>query len=180
MSLVLTLGSPDHLIIQRLDAQEEEANEVESILQYGAKAIFDDKAAEDSAIRFTDQDIDSLLERTSGVVNASPKKEGAATFSQAKIWEANKGGALEDVAMEDDEDMIAGDGDFWSNMLVQQEETDRLLKQSTEANAGRGKRNRREVRPLPFLHSAVDLMIEAYVLYSAGGLHDRQSPQEQE
>ncbi|KAL8279021.1 hypothetical protein RQP46_008690 [Phenoliferia psychrophenolica] len=133
----------DHLIIQRLDAQEEEANEVESVLQYGAKAIFDDQEAEATAIRVTDAMIENLLTRTSGIMPPSPKKDGAASFAHAKIWAES--GDLEDVVVGSDDEIAPGDGDFWSNMLHQQEAADREAKQTTEANAGRGKRNRREV-----------------------------------
>lgn len=163
----------DHLIIQRLDAAEDEANEIESVLQvrsvfvlrafyfaltprfvsqYGAKAIFDDKEAEATAIRFTDADIDKLLARSAAP--ASPKKDGAAAaFSHAKIWEVNRD-SLEDVVIAEDEEMVADDGGFWNNLLVQQEEADRLAKLASEANAGRGKRNRREVHFLLFSSSS--------------------------
>lgn len=163
----------DHLIIQRLDAEEEEANEVESILQYGAKAIFDDQEAEASAIRFTDADIDSLLARTSGISPASPKKDGAATFAHAKIWESARG--LEDVTLGAEIEQQADDGDFWSNMLVQQEEAERLAKATTEANAGRGKRNRREVRLFNVSRSA----LASDARPSTGRLHDKPAEEQE-
>ncbi|KAK4703254.1 hypothetical protein P7C70_g2963, partial [Phenoliferia sp. Uapishka_3] len=132
----------DHLIIQRLNAEETEANEIESILQFGAKAIFDDQEAEATAIRYSDADMDNLFARTADI-SASSKKDGAAAFSHAKIWEAERG--LEDVVIRPEDEMVEDDGDFWNSLLVQQDEADRLAKLEREANAGRGKRTRGQV-----------------------------------
>ncbi|KAM0751888.1 hypothetical protein T439DRAFT_325084 [Meredithblackwellia eburnea MCA 4105] len=135
----------DHLIIQRIDAKEEEANEIESVLQFGAKAVFDDQEAEANAIRFTDADIDNLLTRSSVV--ASPAKPGAAAaFAHAKIWEVERN-SLEDVPIEEDAGPDAGDADFWNNLLVKQQEAERRAKEKEMqyTNSGRGKRNRAEV-----------------------------------
>ncbi|KAK4056311.1 hypothetical protein OIO90_002755 [Microbotryomycetes sp. JL221] len=131
----------DHLIIRRIDAKDE-TDDVESILQYGAKAIFDDKEAEATAIRYSDAEIDELLTRS-----AEPAKEGeqtaAGAFAHAKIWE--KTGKLGDVSVEGGED-DGGNGDnmhgFWADIIDQQEAAARAARAAAAANIGRGRRTK--------------------------------------
>ncbi|KAJ3070482.1 hypothetical protein HK102_006656, partial [Quaeritorhiza haematococci] len=54
----------DHLIVENMDKQLE-GGDVESVLQYGAKTLFDDdeETAEAHAIRYTDEELDKLLDR---------------------------------------------------------------------------------------------------------------------
>lgn len=139
----------DHLIIQRIDAKDE-TEDVESILQYGAKAIFDDQEAEATAIRYTDAEVDELLARSAAEVSDADKAaNGGASFAHAKIWEREKGG-LEDVAVpEDGGDDKDGDENlhgFWSSILDQQQQAERDRKAAENANVGRGKRKRAQVR----------------------------------
>ncbi|KAF7306761.1 SNF2 family DNA-dependent ATPase [Mycena indigotica] len=123
----------DHLIVQKMDDDEDGGDNVESILTYGAQALF---AADSDArdIVYSDQDIDKLIEKTEH--EAEPEKstgeEGAFSFSFAKVWAADKD-TLEEVV---EEDMTA---DSWAQTL-EKINTNREKNQAQEMDRyGRGK-----------------------------------------
>lgn len=96
----------DHVIIQRMEAGDDDADDVESILQFGARELFQQsEAALDANIRYTDEEIDNLLERTrADAAEAANKgeessKKADATFAFARIWEA-KSSALATIQAE--------------------------------------------------------------------------------
>ncbi|SGY67920.1 BQ5605_C004g02825 [Microbotryum silenes-dioicae] len=124
----------DHLIIQRIDAKDE-TEDVETILQFGAKAVFDDKEAEATAIRYSDADIDELLVRSAEPLKAEAQS-AAGTFAQAKIWER---GELDTVNVDGEQESENMHG-FWSTILQEQEEAERQRRLLASAQSGRGKR----------------------------------------
>ncbi|GAA5891901.1 hypothetical protein JCM5296_003266 [Sporobolomyces johnsonii] len=134
----------EHLIIQRIDAKDEN-EDVESILQFGAKAIFDDSAAEASSIKYTDADIDELLAKTAEPTTAA-ENEAAGAFSHAMEWVREKGG-LDEVAATEGDGAGANEDlhDFWAGVVEQQQKAERAAKAAKEANVGRGKRRRAAV-----------------------------------
>ncbi|ORY90852.1 hypothetical protein BCR35DRAFT_299456 [Leucosporidium creatinivorum] len=131
----------DHLIIQRIDAKDE-SEDVEGILQYGAKAIFDDKEAEANAINYTESDVEALLTRTAEPLPEA-EQDSAGAFAHAKIWE--KSGKLEDVVIEEEEETGENLHGFWAGILDKQEAEERRRKAEAAANVGRGKRSRATV-----------------------------------
>jgi hypothetical protein len=107
----------DHLIVQKMDDEEKD---VQSILTFGAQALFETDGASTRDIHCqslscqslpcpligepsvdSDQDIDKLIERTEteGDEQETTTGEGAA-FSFAKIWSADKD-ALEELDTDD-------------------------------------------------------------------------------
>ncbi|KAF9015550.1 SNF2 family N-terminal domain-containing protein [Cyathus striatus] len=95
----------DHLIVQKMDDDEENGGEnVQSILTYGAQALFDQGSKD---ISYSDQDIEKLIEKTEkeGDQDTEPT-EGGLSFSFAKVWEAGKD-ALEEVGDDDQTDSWA-------------------------------------------------------------------------
>ena len=96
----------DHLIVQTIDEEEADAPEsLESILRYGAKALFEEGTEETASdIRYTEADIDSLLDR-SEQSNVDQVGAGAAgpslSFNYAKVWERKAGEITE---LEDEEE----------------------------------------------------------------------------
>ncbi|GAA5951446.1 hypothetical protein JCM21900_004412 [Sporobolomyces salmonicolor] len=134
----------EHLIIQRIDAKDE-SEDVESILQFGAKAIFDDSAAEASSIKYTDADIDELLAKTAEPPSAA-ENEAAGAFSHAVEWVSKKSG-LDEVAATEGDGAGANEDlhDFWAGVVEQQQKAERAAKAAREANVGRGKRKRAAV-----------------------------------
>ncbi|KPV76938.1 uncharacterized protein RHOBADRAFT_51918 [Rhodotorula graminis WP1] len=152
---ILVAGSKkrglEHLIIQRIDAQDE-SDDVEGMLQFGAKAVFDDQAAEASAIRYSDADIDELIAKTADP--AAKESDSAATFAHAQMWTRQKDGDDDPAALPvavDDAVPTAVEGvqqdlhDFWSKVVDQQQQAEKANKAAQAAAAGRGKRKRAEV-----------------------------------
>uniref|UniRef100_A0A0K3CFQ2 BY PROTMAP: gi/472581396/gb/EMS19135.1/ chromatin remodeling complex subunit, Chd3 [Rhodosporidium toruloides NP11] n=1 Tax=Rhodotorula toruloides TaxID=5286 RepID=A0A0K3CFQ2_RHOTO len=134
----------EHLIIQRIDAQDE-SEDMESMLQFGAKAVFDEAAAEAAAIRYNDSDIDALLAKTAEPVEK--ESDSSATFSHAQIW-VRENGELDAApqeaacgAADSTEDLH----DFWSKVVEQQQEAEKASKAAQAATVGRGKRRRAQV-----------------------------------
>ncbi|KDR85372.1 hypothetical protein GALMADRAFT_234197 [Galerina marginata CBS 339.88] len=125
----------DHLIVQKMDDDEDNGGEnVQSILTYGAQALFESEQ-ETRDIVYTDNDIEKLLEKTEKeAVKEAPKAAGGLTFAFAKIWAADKD-SLEDV-VEDDQT------DSWAKAL-EKINTEREKEQKNEiAMSGRGARRK--------------------------------------
>ncbi|GEM09221.1 chromatin remodeling complex subunit, Chd3 [Rhodotorula toruloides] len=134
----------EHLIIQRINAQDE-SEDMESMLQFGAKAVFNEAAAEAAAIRYNDSDVDALLAKTAEPVEN--ESDSSATFSHAQIW-VREHGELDaapqeatDTAAESTEDLH----DFWSKVVEQQQEAEKATKAGQVSTVGRGKRRRAQV-----------------------------------
>ena len=141
----------DHLIVQKMDDDEENGGEnVQSILTYGAQALFEsEETSRDIICRLslnlnvcwnwfyldTENDIDKLIEKTEKeAVQESSKSESGLSFSFAKIWAADKD-SLEEV-QEDDQT------DSWAQAL-QKITIEREKEQVKEvALSGRGARRR--------------------------------------
>ncbi|KAJ7630765.1 SNF2 family DNA-dependent ATPase [Roridomyces roridus] len=125
----------DHLIVQKMDDDEDGGDNVESILTYGAQALFEANA-EARDIVYTDNDIDNLIEKTEK--EAEPEQvaeEGAMSFSFAKIWAAGKD-TMEEVVEEPDQ------GDSWAQTLQKINEEREKTRAQEATLSGRGARRR--------------------------------------
>ncbi|KAJ3512355.1 hypothetical protein NLJ89_g3566 [Agrocybe chaxingu] len=125
----------DHVIVQKMDDDDETGGEnVQSILTYGAKALFESEQ-NIRDITYSDHDIDNLIEKTEKeAVLEAPKAGGGLAFSFAKIWAADKDD-LEEVADDDQ-------ADSWARTL-QMISAEREKAQITDmAQSGRGARRR--------------------------------------
>ncbi|KAJ2932680.1 hypothetical protein H1R20_g4415, partial [Candolleomyces eurysporus] len=125
----------DHLIVQKMDDDEDSPGEnMESILTYGAQALFDSEQVAKELV-YSDSDIDQLIEKTEkeGDESDAPKESGLA-FSFAKVWSADKD-QLEDVA---DEDQV----DSWAQTLQKINEVRDKERQEEIAVSGRGARRK--------------------------------------
>jgi len=122
----------DHLIVQKMDDEDSAGNDVQSILTFGAKALFEeeDQGAHDiictcflmlllrvvlNCTVDTDHDIEKLIEKTEtqGDQEEPEKKEGL-SFAFAKIWAADKDSLeeMDDTIQNDDKD------DSWAQTLA--------------------------------------------------------------
>ncbi|EAU92718.2 SHREC complex subunit Mit1 [Coprinopsis cinerea okayama7 len=127
----------DHLIVQKMDDDEDSPGEnIQSILTYGAQALFDEQeSAQSKDITYSEQDIEKLIEKTEteGEQTEGPK-EGGMSFSFAKVWATDRN-ALDEVG---DEDQV----DSWAltlEMINKEREKERALEQ---ALSGRGARRK--------------------------------------
>lgn len=106
--------------------------------QYGAKAIFDDKEAEATAIRYSEQEIDVLLARSAAEITDASQPNAGASFAHAKIWER---GGLDDVTVPDEtEDKDENLHSFWSSVLSDQQIAEAKRKADEAKAIGRGMR----------------------------------------
>ncbi|KAJ8107042.1 hypothetical protein OPT61_g9136 [Boeremia exigua] len=131
----------DHVVVEQLDADEDEEQDVESILKYGAAELFKDDNA-DHDIRYDDASIEKLLDR-SQIENtraAAGDDSAESQFSFARVW-ANDTGSLQDN-LDVVEEETAPDPGVWDKILKE-----RQAQAAAEAIArahalGRGKRAR--------------------------------------
>ena len=130
----------DHALIEQMDADEEEAMDVESILRHGTEALFHEDDTND--IRYDSASVDKLLDR-SQIENTDIAKDQSAEsqFSFARVW-ANDKGILEDAPDEDSDSNSTPDASLWKKILKErQAEVEREAAEKAEA-LGRGKRQR--------------------------------------
>ncbi|KAA1471579.1 hypothetical protein DENSPDRAFT_799677 [Dentipellis sp. KUC8613] len=125
----------DHVIVQKMD--EEAGEDVQSILTYGAKALFEEgESARD--INYTDNDVDNLIEKTEREGDGQDAAaESGLTFSFAKVWAAEKDD-LEEMA--DDQQEGTDQVDSWAQTL-QRIAAQRAMVETAEAT-GRGVRRK--------------------------------------
>jgi chromodomain-helicase-DNA-binding protein 4 len=141
--------SLDHLIIERMggeDGQEEEIIDVESILSFGAKRLFDDED-EERTIKYDDESVDKLLDRSQMEQTKTTGGDGDGSaenaFSFARVWANNKG-ILEETAFAEEtgEDDNTPEPGFWDRVLKEREEKARREAAAKLEELGRGRRRR--------------------------------------
>ena len=131
----------DHVLIEQMDADEADENDLESVLRFGAEALFNDDDTHD--IHYDSTSVDKLLDR-SQIEDTEIGKDSSAQsqFSFAKIWQ-NESGTMEEGLLGNSEEEVEDDGTLWNKILAErarQAEVDRRLKAET---LGRGKRQRK-------------------------------------
>ncbi|KAI0375223.1 hypothetical protein BV20DRAFT_1110377 [Pilatotrama ljubarskyi] len=129
----------DHLIVQKMDDESGTKEDVQSILMFGAKALFEEN--EESAAReihYSEHDIDNLIEKTEKEGDqVEPESEAGSLFAFAKVWSADKDG-LEDLP--DDVAENPEEADSWAKAL-QLIATERAKEREKEVT-GRGVRRK--------------------------------------
>lgn len=82
----------DHVLIDRMDADDDAGLDMESILRHGAEALFDNDTADD--IQYDSESVEKLLDRTQAEnTNTGNDASAESQFSFARIW-ANDSAAL--------------------------------------------------------------------------------------
>jgi len=139
--------SLDHLIIEKMgEDEEEEVIDVESILSFGAKRLFEDDA-EDRVIKYDDEGVDKLLDRSSieqtKTTNGSGDGSAENAFSFARVW-ANDKGSLEENTFgnETPEDDATPEPGFWEKVLQEREAEARREAAAKQQEFGRGRRKK--------------------------------------
>ena len=132
----------DHVLIEKMDADDADNNDLESVLRFGAEALFKDDSTQD--IHYDSASVDKLLDRSQIEDTKTGKDDSAESqFSFARVW-ANERGTMEDtLGNTSDDDAHAPDPTLWDKILEErrkQAERDGLLRAET---LGRGKRQRR-------------------------------------
>jgi len=154
----------DHVVVQTMDAKEDVAAEdVQSILLYGAQELMDSNEPERdtqrtlicltvvtkySFVPVSEQDVEKLIEKTiSEAIKEVPKSQGGMAFSFAKVWTADKD------EMEDLQEDV--EGDSWAQALQKMNEEKAKSEQASLTLSGRGVRrkaaDKANVSPVPLL-----------------------------
>ncbi|CCF51221.1 putative CHD1 - transcriptional regulator [Ustilago hordei] len=143
----------DHLIVQNLDKEDERPDELESILKFGAQALFAEGGTEESErdIRYTDEDLDSLLRLREDAGDEDEKEQDNAagengepkgTFSYARVWEADQVASTTTSGVAP---ATVVDDDFWADLLQKhREDAAKRAEEAREKEAQEKRASRRD------------------------------------
>jgi hypothetical protein len=130
----------DHVLIESMDLDDEAGVDLQSILQHGARALFNDDNAND--IRYDSASVDRLLDRSQVEnTNIGDDKSAESQFSHARIW-ANKIGTLTDDMDGTDSDTSTPNSGVWEKILKQREADAAREAAAQQKLFGRGRRMR--------------------------------------
>ncbi|EUC66765.1 chromatin remodeling factor mit1, putative [Rhizoctonia solani AG-3 Rhs1AP] len=125
----------DHLIVQKL-GDEDEMEDIQGILMFGAKALFENPGESASDIKYTEKDVEELIIRAETEKIEEKKSESSGMkFDFAQVW--NRQGNTE--VGEDNQDAGA-DEDFWAGVIKRAAEEKE--KKRAQVLMGRGARKR--------------------------------------
>ncbi|KAG2154662.1 hypothetical protein DEU56DRAFT_769656 [Suillus clintonianus] len=127
----------DHLIVQKMDDDDGAGEDLQSILTFGAKALFEEGDQSSKDINYVDNDVEKLIEKieVEGDQQAATKEAGL-SFAFAKVWAADK-----DTMEEIQEDVPDTEqGDSWAQAL-ERIAAEKGAEQVTEVT-GRGARRK--------------------------------------
>ncbi|EXJ88823.1 hypothetical protein A1O3_01887 [Capronia epimyces CBS 606.96] len=130
----------DHVLIERMDKEDDAGEDLESILKHGAQALFEDDLGTDDIV-YDSASVDHLLDR-SQVENTkiSEEKSAESQFSFARVWQNDKASLEEEISAPTGAN--TPNPGIWDKILAERE---RLFaeEQARKAEAfGRGKRKR--------------------------------------
>ncbi|KAG5209975.1 Chromatin remodeling complex subunit [Trichophyton interdigitale] len=130
----------DHVLIERMDAEDDDELDLEAILRHGAEALFDDDNTSD--LVYDSQSVNKLIDQ-SEVENTKVGNDTSAEsqFSFARVW-VNE--SMED-ALGDSESTPPPSNTVWEKIL---QERERAAEEEARAKAetfGRGKRKRQAI-----------------------------------
>jgi chromodomain-helicase-DNA-binding protein 4 len=130
----------DHVLIERMDKEDDAGEDLESILRHGTKALFEeDSAAQD--IVYDSASVDKLLDRSQiEDTKVNEDKSAESQFSFARIWANDKSTLEEDFP--DQTGSSTPNPGFWDKIL---QERERVFAEEEARKAqafGRGKRKR--------------------------------------
>ncbi|KAI9750170.1 MAG: hypothetical protein M4579_006581 [Chaenotheca gracillima] len=133
----------DHVLIEQMDAEDDEGLDLESILRHGAARLFDDDDTND--IRYDPASVDHLLDR-SQLENTQTGADNSAEsqFSFARVWAKDREN-FEDSLKDSDTDQRTPDPSIWEKLLEEREQLAAKQRSAMEQTLGRGKRNRKTI-----------------------------------
>ncbi|CAE6425416.1 unnamed protein product [Rhizoctonia solani] len=127
----------DHLIVQKL-GDEDEVEDIQGILMFGAKALFENPGESASDIKYTEKDVEELIIRaeTEKIEEKQSGEAGGMKFDFAQVW--NRQGNDTEVGQDSQE--VGADDDFWAEVIKRAEEEKQ--KKRAQVLMGRGARKR--------------------------------------
>jgi superfamily II DNA or RNA helicase len=132
----------DHVLIEKMDADDDTSLDLESILRHGAEALFEDDDTGD--IHYDSDSVEKLLDR-SQAENTQVGNDASAEsqFGFARVW-ANDNGALED-RLGDSDAPTPPNSTLWEKILQERERAAAKEAAAQAQSLGRGKRKRNVV-----------------------------------
>ncbi|KAI9658166.1 MAG: hypothetical protein M1831_004013 [Alyxoria varia] len=128
----------DHVLIEQMDADEEDAEDFATILKHGAAEVLEGSNRE---IRYDDASVDKLLDRSAlEDTKADEDQTAESQFSYARVW-ANDSNALVDH-VQDTTAERAPDPSVWDRILQERERAAAQEAARRQQDLGRGKRAR--------------------------------------
>ncbi|KAG0368345.1 hypothetical protein BGZ54_002138 [Gamsiella multidivaricata] len=108
----------DHLIVERMEDDNLDPVDVESILKFGAKALFEEDSTSNEDLKYDDAALEALLDR-SKIEHTWDENDNGETkvsgFGFAKVWTDTKGLVDEDIPI--DAPPETEEEGFWSTLL---------------------------------------------------------------
>ncbi|CAO3564356.1 unnamed protein product [Mortierella alpina] len=108
----------DHLIVERMEDDNLDPIDVESILKFGAKALFEEESTTNEDLKYDDAALEALLDRSKIEHNWDDTDNGetkVSGFGFAKVWTETKGLVDEDIPI--DAPPETEQEGFWSTLL---------------------------------------------------------------
>ncbi|KAK2019331.1 SNF2 family domain-containing protein [Colletotrichum eremochloae] len=132
----------DHVMIEVMD-EEGEPDDLESILKFGASALFSDDQNDKDIVRYDDASVDKLLDRSDIEQTKTGNDESAESqFSFARVWANDKAG-FEDTLAEENEPTV--NPNVWEEILAEREAEARRIAEMNKEVLGRGNRRRQTI-----------------------------------
>ncbi|KAL0929415.1 chromatin remodeling complex subunit [Colletotrichum truncatum] len=129
----------DHVLIKAMD-EEGEPDDLESILKFGASALFSEDQDKKDIIRYDEASIKKLLDRSQiEQVEMGQDESAESTFSFACVWANDKGG-FEDNLAEENEPIV--NPNVWEEILAEHEAEAKRIAELNKEVLGRGGRRR--------------------------------------
>jgi superfamily II DNA or RNA helicase len=133
----------DHVLIDRMDAEQDDGRDLDSILRHGAQALFNDDDSGD--VQYDSESVDKLLDRSQEEQAKTPDESAPESqFSFARVWandNQNLEGQLQDSEVEDP----AVNNTLWEKILQEREQAAAEEARKRAEALGRGKRKRAAV-----------------------------------
>ncbi|TQN70667.1 Chromatin remodeling factor mit1 [Colletotrichum shisoi] len=131
----------DHVLIEAMD-DEGEPDDLESILKFGASALFSEDQDDKDIVCYDDASVDKLLDRSDIEQTKTGDDESAESqFSFARVW-ANDKAAFEDTLAEENEPAV--NPNVWEKILAEREAEAKRIAELNKEVLGRGGRRRRQ------------------------------------
>ncbi|KAK2768638.1 hypothetical protein FQN54_000494 [Arachnomyces sp. PD_36] len=139
----------DHVLIERMDADDETELDLESILRHGAEALFDNDTTDD--IQYDTESVEMLLDRTQAENTKTGDDASAESqFSFARIWANDSLRDGDEMGLGEDSGTTTpaaanGNTTVWDKILRERERVAQEEAAAKMQALGRGKRARRAV-----------------------------------
>ncbi|KAI9788411.1 MAG: hypothetical protein M1816_006936 [Peltula sp. TS41687] len=148
----------DHVLIDKMDADDDAGLDLQSILQHGTAALFEDDDARD--IHYDATSVEKLLDRSQAENTKTGEDNSAESqFSFARVW-ANDRNDLEEGLHDSDteQQQRTPDPTIWDKLLKERERDAAKQRAALQETFGRGKRKRRAVDYTKESHGLMDDM----------------------